>query len=163
MSLHQNDDGTFEFTDGNTSKVWENNNVQFPRLLAEILAIGLTPRQFADLSKSMDLNSEDIKALLYRAEKRWETIKSNGGADERLTDALHSWTQTPCCVDGWVMGHGIERCDDCKRFEDDEEAAKHIFNVIETLETNGYLDAASVEYARLAIHDELNEEEDDDE
>lgn len=159
MSLHQNDDGTFEFTDGNTSEVWENNSVQFPRLLAEILAIGLTPRQFADLSKSMDLNSEDIKALLYRAEKRWEAIKANGGADERLTDALHSWTKTPCCVDGWVMGHGIERCDDCKRFEDDEDAARHIIHVVDTLEANGYLAPPSAESVRLAIHVELNQEE----
>ena len=81
-----------------------------------------------------------------------------------FTDGLRVWTKTPCCIDGWVMGSsGIQRCDDCKRFEDDKEAAKHIIHVIETLEANGYLDAAGVEYARLEIHDELNEEEDDDE
>lgn len=156
MSLHQ---------DGNTSEVWENNNVQFPRLLAEILAIGLTPRQFADLSKSMDLNSEDIKALLYRAEKRWEAIKTNDGTDERLTDALDFWTnwiKTPCCVDGWVVGSsGIQRCDDCKRFESDKDAAKHIVHVINTLEANGYLASPSAACARSAIHVEMNREQED--
>ncbi len=100
MSLHKNDDGTLEFTDGMTK------------------------------------------------------------------DVLRVWTKTPCCVDGWVPGEfGIERCDDCARFECDEDAAKHVIHVIDTLEANGYLDKTDTEQARLAIYKELHpdKEEGDDE
>lgn len=54
---------------------WEADEIQFPRLLAEIWAAGLTREQYEALRKSMDLNTEDIDELLQRAEKAWETIK----------------------------------------------------------------------------------------
>ena len=47
----------------------------------------------------------------------------------------------PCCVDGWVPGEfGIERCDNCARFENDTEAQQHVARVITTLSINGELD-----------------------
>lgn len=85
-----------------------------------------------------------------------------------FTSSLREWTETPCCVDGWVMGSsGIQRCDDCKRFEDDEDAAKHIARVVNTFEGNGYITAASAKGARSLIRADMadmdrNEEEDDD-
>jgi len=44
--------------------------------------------------------------------------------------------QIPCneCIDGWIPGDtGIERCDTCTRFADDDEATAHVANLIRTL------------------------------
>lgn len=60
--------------------------------------------------------------------------------DGQLSDVLREWTKTPCCVDGWVPGEfGIERCDNCKRFKCDDDAAKHVQHVINTLVANAYV------------------------
>ena len=56
---------------------WTNNQIQYPRLLAEIRAISLTPEQYGELCASMDLTIEDIDEILERAESDWETIKAN--------------------------------------------------------------------------------------
>jgi hypothetical protein len=55
---------------------WETDNVQFPRLLAEINAMGLTAPQYSMLESSMDLTTEQVDELLERAEKRWNEIKN---------------------------------------------------------------------------------------
>lgn len=52
--------------------LWEQNRVQFPRLLAEIRNVGLTPEQAQALSLAMDLPFIDIDELLERALKTWE-------------------------------------------------------------------------------------------
>lgn len=52
--------------------LWEQNRVQFPRLLAEIRNVGLTPEQAQALSLAMDLPFTDIDELLERALKTWE-------------------------------------------------------------------------------------------
>jgi len=49
--------------------------IQFPRLLAEIKAVGLTPEQMNDLSVSMDLSKEEIHELFDRAEEAFEREK----------------------------------------------------------------------------------------
>jgi len=54
---------------------WKRDDVQFPRLLAEINAAGLTVRQTALLQDSMDLSGKQIDELLDRAEVAWEKIK----------------------------------------------------------------------------------------
>lgn len=51
------------------------NSVQFPRLLAEILAIGLTDGQMKALETSMDLSKQKIAEILYRADDVFERIK----------------------------------------------------------------------------------------
>ena len=56
-------------------KYWLQNDVQFPRLLAEINAVGLTDSQVMALGHSMDLDSEQIGELLGRAEKSFEPWK----------------------------------------------------------------------------------------
>lgn len=39
-----------------------------------------------------------------------------------------------CCIDGWVPGeNGVERCDECARFKDDDEAAAYVANILRTL------------------------------
>lgn len=54
---------------------WADNRIQFPRLLAEIRAVGLTPAQYHELNQSMDLAPEEIDELLERAESEWQEIK----------------------------------------------------------------------------------------
>jgi hypothetical protein len=55
---------------------WENNEIQFPRLLAEIFGI-LTNEQIDFLCESMDLTADDIDELFHRANLEWEKIKAN--------------------------------------------------------------------------------------
>jgi cytochrome c556 len=54
---------------------WERDDVQFPRLLAEIKAIGLTPDQMNGLTASMDLSDDEIHELLDRAEETFDAVK----------------------------------------------------------------------------------------
>lgn len=62
-------------TDGNAN--WRRNDIQFPRLIAELNAAGV----FHDtglmevLSESMDLKEADIMELVDRAESAWDEIK----------------------------------------------------------------------------------------
>jgi len=57
---------------------WVHDELQFPRLLAEIRAVGLTDDQYKVLRESMDLTSGDIDELLERAEGTWNQIKACG-------------------------------------------------------------------------------------
>ncbi len=54
---------------------WNDNAIQFPRLLAEIRAVGLTKQQYKDLQASADLSQDEVDDLLERAEEVWEGIK----------------------------------------------------------------------------------------
>jgi hypothetical protein len=55
--------------------LWKQDNIQFPRLLAEIRAIGLTVDQLHQLVMNMDLSVDEIYELLERAETEWQKIK----------------------------------------------------------------------------------------
>lgn len=55
---------------------WNNNRIQFPRLLAEINSVvGLDEKEIEALCESMDLRPHEIYELFDRAEKEWTTIK----------------------------------------------------------------------------------------
>jgi hypothetical protein len=54
---------------------WLDNSIQFPRLIAEILAVGLDEQQWDDLLTSMDLESDDLSELFDRAQYEWEKAK----------------------------------------------------------------------------------------
>lgn len=54
--------------------LWENNSIQFPRLLAEICACQ-DDLDLNALADSMDLEVEEVCELLYRAQDEWEEIK----------------------------------------------------------------------------------------
>lgn len=58
-----------------TNRNWKNDAIQFPRLLAELRAIGLYPQQYAELIEAMDLSEGEIDAVLERAETAWQAIK----------------------------------------------------------------------------------------
>lgn len=54
---------------------WQNNLLQFARLLGEIWAVGLTPNQYRDLEASMSLSRDQIDELFLRAEGMFEAEK----------------------------------------------------------------------------------------
>ncbi len=52
---------------------WTDNSIQFPRLIAELNAAGaFTAQVMEDLSVSMDLDADDIRELIDRAEAHWQ-------------------------------------------------------------------------------------------
>ena len=59
----------------NPNKNWLDNHIQFPRLLAEINACGLTHQQYLGLCESMDLTVLELDEILDRAEAEWLRIK----------------------------------------------------------------------------------------
>jgi hypothetical protein len=51
------------------------DDVQFPRLLAELRAKGLTKAQYKFLQESADLTQGDVDDIMARAEETFEAIK----------------------------------------------------------------------------------------
>lgn len=51
-------------------EVWDDNSVQFPRLIAEVRSL-LTVEQIQELSLSMDLSFSDLGELFLRADREW--------------------------------------------------------------------------------------------
>jgi hypothetical protein len=58
-------------------ELWERNDIQFVRLLAEIRAVGLTSEQLKDLRASMDCTTDEICDILERAEDIFEGVKEH--------------------------------------------------------------------------------------
>lgn len=54
---------------------WNNNDVQFPRLLAEVYAVGLTDVQYRELGESTGLERAQIDELFKRADTVFEKLK----------------------------------------------------------------------------------------
>lgn len=74
--------------------MWDRDDVQFPRLLAEIKAVGLTGKQMDELRDSMDLDSNQIHELLDRAEETFEAVKMQlGFVDEHCIACNHSFKE----------------------------------------------------------------------
>lgn len=53
---------------------WEDDSIQFPRLLCELMATQDIDMQA--LADSMDLSIADVDALFDRADAAWEAIKA---------------------------------------------------------------------------------------
>jgi hypothetical protein len=73
-------DGTVrDFTPGSDPNParWNEDGIQFARLLAEIRAVGLTKEQYEALSESMDLARNEIDEVLERAETEFQKIKES--------------------------------------------------------------------------------------
>lgn len=77
----------------NLIEEWDRDNVQFPRLLAEIAAVGLTSDQKIGIAKSMDINAEKLAYLFGRAEIEWMRIKAKtiDGDKTRCQDCNQIW------------------------------------------------------------------------
>lgn len=59
----------------NYNKHWQDDNLQFARLLSEIYACGLNEYQYVDLCESMSLTKEEINNIFDRAESAFNIIK----------------------------------------------------------------------------------------
>lgn len=58
------------------NKNWNNDHLQFARLLAEMVAnISFTHEQITRLADSMDLANDDVHDLLDRAQNAWDDVK----------------------------------------------------------------------------------------
>jgi hypothetical protein len=56
--------------------VWDDNAIQFPRLIAELEAAGaITPKVMGDLATSMDLRLSEVRELIDRACDEFDRIK----------------------------------------------------------------------------------------
>jgi hypothetical protein len=57
---------------------WMNNAIQFPRLIAELEAVGVfqDASYMGDLAESMDLGQAEIAELVERAVTEFDKIKS---------------------------------------------------------------------------------------
>jgi hypothetical protein len=65
---------------------WDNNELQFARLIAEIEAAGgFTKRLVQDLCTSMDLEKNQITELIDRAQSHWD-----GAKDMPTVEELHA-------------------------------------------------------------------------
>lgn len=57
---------------------WKNDSIQFPRLIAELQAVGVFNNTvIADLKEAMDLTESEIQDLIDRACEQWDEIKQN--------------------------------------------------------------------------------------
>jgi len=56
-------------------RYWENNKIQFPRLIAELEAAGAIQNAMGDLKNSMDLSEDEILELVERASNEWDKIR----------------------------------------------------------------------------------------
>jgi len=54
---------------------WKNDSIQFPRLLSEIIAGGLSNKQWNYLLAEMDIDSSELNELFDRAQVKWEKAK----------------------------------------------------------------------------------------
>jgi ribosomal protein L13E len=57
-----------------SNALWERDDVQFARLLAEIKAVGLTADQVKCIGVSMDLTTEQVCEIFDRAEEAFEAL-----------------------------------------------------------------------------------------
>ena len=63
--------------------LWKNDKIQFPRLLAEIRAMGLDDGEYEALGEQMDLTKDEIDELLERAETEWQAHKERFFKEKR--------------------------------------------------------------------------------
>lgn len=70
---------------------WDNNEVQFARLLCEIVSTldeGQTKDLIIDLCRSMDLGPDEVNQLFDRAEEVWEGAKYEVAQDRVFANAF---------------------------------------------------------------------------
>jgi|OpeIllAssembly_1097287.scaffolds.fasta_scaffold159531_2 hypothetical protein len=75
---------------------WRNNDIQFPRLIAEMEAAGIfaQPGVLVNLAKEMDLTVDDICFLIDRAQQTWDSIKGEMFDDGTSGQDRESYSDT---------------------------------------------------------------------
>lgn len=61
--------------DDKNNNIWEDDSIQFPRLLAEIIATQEN-LDIEALAKEMDLTPIQVDELFERAQMKWDAIKA---------------------------------------------------------------------------------------
>jgi len=57
---------------------WNDNSVQFPRLISEIFStVNISDESMDGLCESMDLTESEVQEIVDRAHAEWEIIKEN--------------------------------------------------------------------------------------
>jgi hypothetical protein len=91
-----------------SDKLWKRDDIQFPRLLAEISAnVNIHKKDWRDLENSMDLSTEQINEIFERAHVAWEKAKKEA-LDKKpttrayLADTLS--TSSSYIEDGLLVG-----------------------------------------------------------
>lgn len=69
-----------------TELLWNDNRLQFTRLLSEIHAMGLHRSQTFYLCREMELNEPELESLFARAESEFEKWKHNTGVNSGVKD-----------------------------------------------------------------------------
>ena len=60
-----------------SKSLWENDNVQFTRLLAEMAGVvSISDENMKELCESMDLTEEEIRSIMDRAVEAFEVHKA---------------------------------------------------------------------------------------
>jgi hypothetical protein len=75
---------------GTPDENWNNNAIQFPRLLAELQAAGVfTTSVVNDVADSMDLDPSQVFEIVDRAQYAWDDIVSRTPNPTGDAHALH--------------------------------------------------------------------------
>ena len=83
------------------NKKWNNNELQFARLIAEIEAAGgFSEQLMQDLCTSMDLEKNQVTELIDRAQTRWDEAKDMPTIEELHADGK--------MLDEWPAGRNNE-------------------------------------------------------
>ena len=61
--------------------LWEDNSIQFPRLISEWLAAGIPDEQWTAVRDSMDLSDDELNDLFDRAQAEWDSHVGTLGRD----------------------------------------------------------------------------------
>jgi hypothetical protein len=92
-----------------SDEMWKRDDVQFPRLLAEIRATVDTSHYEKDLLEGMDLTAEQLDELFDRAQREWECVKKYG-PDTGCSEAGNTWSgygvDGKCPIRGTLCPHG---------------------------------------------------------
>jgi hypothetical protein len=62
---------------------WEDDSIQFPRLLAELSAVELPTKLLEEVAESMDLSLDEVGELFERADIAWEKCKRDALREEQ--------------------------------------------------------------------------------
>jgi len=65
--------------------LWEDNAIQFTRLVAEVWAAGLTPGQWQTLLDELEMSDQQLTDVFEKAEEEWERLK------EQITRRRKRW------------------------------------------------------------------------
>ena len=54
---------------------WNNDHLQFARIISELVGAGLSEGTIHDLSVSMDLSHDEVWCIINRACDAWDTVR----------------------------------------------------------------------------------------